>query len=125
MSKKISIELEKLNSSLVRADNLLAFSTELRSSHLTSTSKLTDLIYPTKSCPVSANRTYLLRSKPILLRLKDPVFVAKIELTLITKKSIRLEYVDTLGQNHIQISDNFRSNEIKGTFQLVFSGVVD
>ena len=121
MSKKILIALEKLNSSLNRADNLLAFATELRASHLTSTSKLTDLIYPSISSPVSTNPTYLLRSKPILLKLKDPVFIAKIELTLFTQKSIRLEYVDTLGQTHTQISDNFRNDNINGTFKLVFS----
>lgn len=121
MLNDVASELEKLQKLLNRSNSLFAFSTELRGAHFDSNSKLTELIYTATTTPKNANATYLLRSKPISLKLKSPLFISKIEITSFTKRPIRISYTDTIGTVHSQVGDNFKTTNIEGAFQLVYS----
>lgn len=121
MSQEVSVSIEKFGNSLKRASRILSLATELRAAHITSTTKLTSLIYSSNYPPATKDPTYLLRSKPVTLKLKDPLFVGKLEVTLIGKKPLQLSYLDTSGKTHTQYSDNFRSTEVERANKLVFS----
>lgn len=121
MSQEVSVSIEKFGNSLKRANRLLSLATELRATQITSTSKLTSLIYSSNNPPATKDPTYLLRSKPVTLKLKEPLFLGKLEVTLIGRKPLQLSYLDTSGKKHTQYSDNFRTTEVESANKLVFS----
>ncbi|MCP4992068.1 MAG: hypothetical protein GY928_40255 [Colwellia sp.] len=110
MTKVIESELEKLNMSLTQSNKILTINTELRVSNISSNSKIINLIYSSDDKPTVSNPSYLLRTKPVDLQLKKPVFVSKVEVITLSQKNIRLDYIDTLGNKHTKRSTSSSKN---------------
>lgn len=121
MYEELEAKIESLENTIDQASELLKITTGLKKSEIESTSKITDIISSTGSFDILEGPSYLLRTKPINLKLSKPLVVSKIELTLNLEKNIKLSYVDTSGHKVNQISNNFEKHKSPGLYKLVFS----
>ncbi|WP_104402684.1 hypothetical protein [Vibrio penaeicida] len=119
MLNDLSSELSKLNKSITKANTLLSYATKLRPTHISSKSKINDLFYDDLSR--EDTHSYLLRSKPVTIQLKEQRFVAKLEITLFDRKPIKLSYIDTFGKKHEKVSRKFYTTEAEGIYAMVFN----
>lgn len=120
MLEELEGKIESLEETINQASELLKINTGLKKSEIESSSKITDIISSTGTFDIIEGPSYLLRTKPINLKLLRPLLVSKIELTLSSKKAVELTYIDTSGVKKAQISDDFKATE-KGLYKLVFS----
>lgn len=121
MYEELEAKIESLENTIDQASELLKITTGLKKSEIESTSKITDIISSTGSFDILEGPSYLLRTKPINLKLSKPLVVSKIELTLNLEKDIKLTYIDTSGHKVNQISNNFEKDKSSGLYKLVFS----
>lgn len=123
MLEELEAKIENLEETINQASELLKINTGLKKSEIESSSKITDIISSTGTFDIFEGPSYLLRTKPINLKLFRPLVVSKIELTLSSRKAIELTYIDTSGVKKTQTSDDFKTTEKSGVYKLVFSVV--
>ncbi|MFL3650703.1 MAG: hypothetical protein ACI6PR_05745 [Pseudoalteromonas sp.] len=121
MLEELEGRIESLEETINQASELLKINTGLKKSEIESSSKITDIISSTGTFDIIEGPSYLLRTKPINLKLLRPLLVSKIELTLSSRKAVELTYIDTSGVKKAQISDDFKKTEKSGLYKLVFS----